>query len=414
MAKSLLALAASVNCLLIAMGSESLSVGGHVGRGEERAGRSEARRRAQVPAASGNNASTPEDRGSAAAVCEELSRRGNCGMAGMGEVCSVACSAHGLDTPAGGGAAPLVGHQPIATSCAVLLELDGGCAHDLSTRDPAAAAGTRVSDLCPEQCSGHGGCAAAAVDISFLADPAEDSSGHSCAVVPGGDACVGGDGVTMSGQGHVSVTTGADYAQGGAFLLTFWLLKAPHPEIDMAEFEMETALEMLFSHPPRVIGGDYIQVFLLRDPWLDHYTLSVKLNGIATHTARLNLHRDSVPIWVHISIRNDHGELQILVDDVQIGVEGHGAVNDLAMWSPSSEAFTEEQLADRGVDVDLRHYDAWRCMDIDLDTVLDDWAGLPVVARPVFAGYWSPWAEFESISWEPGTWHGPAGECKES
>ena len=60
------------------------------------------------------------------------------------------------------------------THCLVLLKLEGGCAHDLSQEDTALVPGTRVSDVCPDDCSGHGKCAESAVDISFL-DSTDDS-----------------------------------------------------------------------------------------------------------------------------------------------------------------------------------------------------------------------------------------------
>jgi hypothetical protein len=89
-------------------------------------------------------------------------------------------------------------------SCAGLRALPGGCAHELSSHDQAIATGTRVSDLCPEECGGHARCAPAVLDVGFL-NTAEDSSGAGVKVTLIGDACVDAGGGTFSGDGHAEL-----------------------------------------------------------------------------------------------------------------------------------------------------------------------------------------------------------------
>ena len=124
--------------------------------------------------------------------CAEFARRGLCGgLTGVAgseplRLCSRSCAVANLknsnatskpelpgagvtnsptpsDPPAAGGS------RWFSDSCPVLLALPGGCSHDLSQHDPTRIpAGTHVSDLCHEECSGHAGCAAAALDAGFL------------------------------------------------------------------------------------------------------------------------------------------------------------------------------------------------------------------------------------------------------
>eukprot|EP01051_Picozoa_sp_SAG22_P006321 SAG22_NODE_408_length_10942_cov_6.157429_6_plen_288_part_00 len=152
-------------------------------------------------------------------ICSAVASSGACNPT-MSELCPAVCSGAGRPPPPLPLAPPP--GQPIATSCATLIELDGGCAHDLSATDPAAALGTRVSDVCPGECSGHGGCAPTAADASFLG-AARDSSGHDVGVELGGDACVDGAGVLLSGAGWVDLAIGNDYVSDGACTLSFWL-----------------------------------------------------------------------------------------------------------------------------------------------------------------------------------------------
>eukprot|EP01051_Picozoa_sp_SAG22_P004156 SAG22_NODE_215_length_14950_cov_4.960676_7_plen_1457_part_00 len=141
--------------------------------------------------------------------------------------------------------------QPYAASCAVLVLLDGGCAHDLSAQDRSVPAGTRVGDICQAECNGHGTCAATAADISFLGR-AEDTSGTEHSVVLGDGACLDSGGVRLSPSSNVTIDAGGDVAPDGRFTLSLWLLKAP---IEVWERKSEDDsshawIEMLYSHPP--------------------------------------------------------------------------------------------------------------------------------------------------------------------
>jgi hypothetical protein len=102
-------------------------------------------------------------------LCNEIARRGQCGGL-YDNLCPNACAGSDNTTASSSSTAGSHWH------CPVLVRLDGGCAHDLSLDDPAIDAGTRVGDVCPAECSGRGGCAAAALDVSFLGI-ADDSSG---------------------------------------------------------------------------------------------------------------------------------------------------------------------------------------------------------------------------------------------
>ena len=124
-------------------------------------------------------------------------------------------------------------------SCATLLELDGGCAHDLSLADPGLASGTVVSDLCPEECGGHMGCMRTALDVSFLAseesDGLADTSTRDGQIELIDDACCDGGGMnSAAGGARVSMTT--QYAQEGQWSVALWVLAAAPdiwiPQID--------------------------------------------------------------------------------------------------------------------------------------------------------------------------------------
>merc|ERR1711969_395652 len=125
-------------------------------------------------------------------MCAQLAQRGElvCGEGSAGaELCPDACAAS--PAPAG----PVSGGEAgsFRWSCPVLLQLEGGCAHDLSQHDSLIDDGTRVSDVCPQECSGHVGCLPAEVDVSFLGT-AEDTSGHDRDVLLSDEVCVDGGG----------------------------------------------------------------------------------------------------------------------------------------------------------------------------------------------------------------------------
>ena len=188
-------------------------------------------------------------------------------------------------------------------SCGVLIELDGGCAHDLSLHDSETPVRTRVSDVCPNECGGHGGCAAAVVDVSFIG-AAAGGSGDGGAVTLGGDACVDDGGLLLAGTGWVELEVGyshcrhsdtaicctpfnfvrclnrkrragvnrltalalakvgGSYAHGGSLTVSMWLLKPP------VEVRLPAAhrnhREVLFLHPAAEYGGDSVEMYLRR------------------------------------------------------------------------------------------------------------------------------------------------------
>ena len=155
-----------------------------------------------------------------AEVCAELASRGL--DARVCSLCPEACSAWANSEPSA---------LPITTSCATLIELEGGCAHDLSLHDLAVAHGTRVSEVCPAECSGHAGCSEVAVDVSFLGE-ADDRSGHTVVLRDG--ACLDEGGVLLSRNegGAVELGVGNDYVgPGGSFTLSLWLLKSAVSEL---------------------------------------------------------------------------------------------------------------------------------------------------------------------------------------
>ena len=303
--------------------------------------------------------------------------------------------------------------ETYAASCAVLLELEGGCAHDLSVRDPAGVpAGTRVSDICPTDCSGHNSCAPTTVDISFLG-VAEDSSGHGHIVQPSDNVCIGGDGATFGGDSHVSISVGPQYARGGAFYISLWLLKSTEHIVE-PQFEItKWSLEMLFSHPPEAYGGDHVEIFLTREIWLDHFTVNVKLSLLNTFSAPLNLHRDQVPQWTHLTFAVLDGGVTIYADGEPLTVK-HSASerNDLPSWRPRP-TLSPYELEAVGVEVPDLLYEVLRHPEpIELDLMFDDWAGLPVKAQTPFrqqeGAEGAPWTEFNLYgSTGTLTWDGP-------
>jgi hypothetical protein len=151
-------------------------------------------------------------------ACAEYARRGQCGEYDIDhddidDLCAAECAvlvqstsnatanpADPSTVQAAGSPSSGAGFQ-ILVSCRTLIELEGGCAHDLSVRELTYPAGTRVSDVCPTECSGHVNCAPAALDVSFLG-VVEDSSGHGGSVELHGGACVdeGSSGLVLSGD----------------------------------------------------------------------------------------------------------------------------------------------------------------------------------------------------------------------
>jgi hypothetical protein len=162
-------------------------------------------------------------------------------------------------------------------SCAVLLALPDGCFHDLSLLDPTITAGTRVADVCSQDCGGHASCAPAALDVAFL-NTAEDSSGARANVTVVGDTCIDSGGATFAGDGYVEIDLGGEYARDATFTFAFWLLKAPanvwvprlHGDLD------PLSTEILYLHQvPAGRGHLGINVMLRRGPWLETWALIV-------------------------------------------------------------------------------------------------------------------------------------------
>ena len=238
----------------------------------------------------------------APAFCTDLAAHAElqCGASSRGvELCPEACAARGQ----------LDGAQTpgFRLSCPVLLQLEDGCAHDLSVDDPSIAAGTHVSDACPHECSGHVGCLPSTLDVSFLG-VAEDSSGHGRAVeLVGDDLCLDSAGLPLRGEGHVEVVLGGQYAEGREFSVAFWLLK----EADVA-VARDSRQEVLFWHPPRVPTVDaIITVSLSRADWLDAWVLRVAMSGFPFTDFQTALNRDATPMWAHISILVSHEQLRV-------------------------------------------------------------------------------------------------------
>eukprot|EP01045_Picozoa_sp_COSAG04_P013769 COSAG04_NODE_994_length_8876_cov_9.074763_2_plen_2355_part_01 len=304
-----------------------------------------------VAAGSAPSASPEADRRRAQAAagdepwCTRAAEAGGlaCDNAGVPELCPEACAAAASSAPpapppwcaqlesageltCGSVAASLCADEACADappnaiaaefrwSCPVLLRLDAGCAHDLSRDDPSVAAGTRVSDVCPGECSGRSGCAPTVLDASFLG-VLGDGSGNGHAVTLAGDACADGGGLQLSGDGYAEVSMGGSYAEGGDFSLAFWLLKAPE---DVWAPEGGQHTEAIFSHPIDEGSADSghggIDVRLSRDAWLDAWELSVWLDYRYQHVP-LDLLRDATPKWTHV---------MIVVDETLVSVYGDG------------------------------------------------------------------------------------------
>jgi hypothetical protein len=151
------------------------------------------------------------------------------------------------------------------------------------------------------ECSGHAGCAPSVLDVGFL-NTVDDNSGNYNTIVLGGGACIDDGGVRFSeGDDFAHATMGAAYASGGEFAISLWLLKAPANVVDE-----HSSTEELYSnviHPDAQDTWHHTGVILsvVRADWLDAWMLDVEL-GVRKHRFVLNILRDSVPIWTHLSI----------------------------------------------------------------------------------------------------------------
>ena len=252
-------------------------------------------------------------------VCPEVVKRGQCSA--FADLCPNACAWSDNVTHAPGYPAVPTPAGLQSVSCPVLLALPGGCANDLSSHDQAITAGTRVSDLCQTECSGHAGCAPSALDAGLLG-LAEDSSGAGVELTLVGDACVDGGGVTFSGHGHVELDMGKEYARDASFSLAFWVLKAPTVVwASRQSTQRSLEAEIVYAHPvPALQGHSGIEVLLQRGAWLESWALTILLDDRGV-MGRLNLLRDSIPKWTHISIVVDGANIVVWEDNQIMKVE---------------------------------------------------------------------------------------------
>ena len=229
----------------------------------------------------------------AAAVCADLAAHGElaCSAGSRGaEVCPTSCAAGQTQGD----------ESFFRTNCLVLLQLDGGCAYDLSHDDIALPAHTHVSDVCPHECSGHGNCVAPTLDIAFLGTT-DDSSGFQGAVELHGTACLDGGGVSFDSGGWATITPGQNYGDGAEFSVAFWVLGAPAnvytPHSDTSH------AQALYVHPPETetsaAGG--ITLSLKRGVWLDAWGLHIAIANTETDYM-LDVVRGATPKWTHIAI----------------------------------------------------------------------------------------------------------------
>eukprot|EP01046_Picozoa_sp_COSAG06_P028143 COSAG06_NODE_2519_length_6729_cov_5.857919_3_plen_1539_part_01 len=262
-------------------------------------------------------------------LCAEFEPRGEqdelCGTSAGRELCPTVCADAG-DGAVAGASTRADGAAVFQASCLVFLKLEGGCAHDLSHEDSALAPGTRVSDVCPADCSGHGKCAAAAVDISFLGS-SDDSSGFGATVALHDGVCVDGGGATFDGgdDSWATIVPGLDYGNGAGFAIAFWLLSTAE---EVWEPHMEFYPRTLYHHPPRsessVAGG--IDLSVSRVNWLDSWNMHASIAG-TTADYELNLIVDAAPKWTHIVIKVEPSQIRVYEDGVQIHDSiGRGAV----------------------------------------------------------------------------------------
>eukprot|EP01046_Picozoa_sp_COSAG06_P046149 COSAG06_NODE_6495_length_2909_cov_3.721708_2_plen_868_part_01 len=250
-------------------------------------------------------------------ACNQLASRGMCSSPDVASVCPGPCeTSNDTATIISGTSTRADGAAVFQASCLVFLKLEGGCAHDLSQEDSALEPGTRVSDVCPSDCSGHGKCAASAMDISFLGS-VDDSSGFGATMeLHGGGACVDGGGLTFDGSSWATIVPGYDYGNGAAFVISFWILLATE---GVWEPHRGFSFRSLYDHPPRsqssVAGG--ILVSVSRTQWLDSWNMRASIAGTFAHF-ELDLLRGAAPKWTHIAIKVEQTQFQVYEDGARI------------------------------------------------------------------------------------------------
>ena len=290
--------------------------------------------------AADNTAAAPPPRGSRVAQqrrlqedeenmsrwCSGILRQGQCGGI-PASLCPRFCS----NTSATGPRAPVTVETGFHASCAVLLRLEGGCAHDLSSDDPTLAARTRVGDVCPDECSGRGRCAAAVVDVSFLGAPAESDRVQ---VETVGEVCVDA-GAKFAGEGHIELPLDSAYTTDGHFSLSVWLLKA-ESEVWKPDASSGRPRQVIFSHQQNPGQHSWLgfEIALWRGPWLVSWTLSVSLSGIGFHTYAVDLYRDEVPKWTNLLVAVSHDHVSVFADGVLL--EPILVDQNLALFLPES------------------------------------------------------------------------------
>ena len=244
------------------------------------------------------------------AVCAQLADRGDLGLCERSaDLCPEACAAV---------VQPTTGSEDgagVQTNCLVLLMLDGGCAYDLSQKDAALASGTRVSDVCPNECSGHGQCRATALDIAFLGST-DDSSGFGAAVEPGGNACVDGGGVTFDGESWATVTPEQDYGNSPEFTLMWWMLV---PAEEVWAPHATNQLQYLWSHEAGSLSSvaGSILTYISRKKWLEVWIFRVSIAGTWADFP-LNLLQDATPKWTQLAIVVEPTEIRVYEDMVLV------------------------------------------------------------------------------------------------
>eukprot|EP01046_Picozoa_sp_COSAG06_P057474 COSAG06_NODE_11218_length_1543_cov_0.940443_2_plen_393_part_01 len=198
--------------------------------------------------------------------------------------------------------------RDLSASCPMLLHLEGGCSYDLHHDDPDLPVGTRVSEVCPVECSGYAACGSTALDLSFFDDQAP-------ALSTTGNVCIDGGGAVFDG-GYAQLDLDGQYASGAEFSLSFWILKEAEDVWDPTA-DPDSALQALFVHTPRDPSLDAsIKVWLGRSEWLHAWTLYVRISGAGMQAYEVPLSRDALPQWTHISIvvENDSDGVTVFED----------------------------------------------------------------------------------------------------
>jgi hypothetical protein len=178
--------------------------------------------------------------------------------------------------------------------CAVLMELDGSCALELSELDPSAAPGTLVSTICPAQCAGRAHCTTPALEVPLLSAAAEHDVDEALATITTeGTACVDAGGARFDGDGGITIQPQQSlYGSAGSFSLSFWIAK------DLGRYEAKNAplhnkarggdtplhpfggvaMETIFAHGSYDDdGANRVLVALKRSEWLESYDLVVEV-----------------------------------------------------------------------------------------------------------------------------------------